>query len=231
MLCDGDVHIWHIDIGEAKWDFHTDVLSLEEQKKAGRFRIQRGKQSYQRCRIALRAVLGEYCRKSPGDITFEYNQFGKPLIDGGLHFNVSHSGDVALIAVSLAIVGIDVEMVDSRSASSAGILSAICHPTEIAALSPLPENIRRRLLFRLWTQKEAYLKAIGIGLRRSPCHLRLVAVSTPASWRVCDEDEASPSSPFFIHEIPDVGNSGIASVCSPFGEARLSRFFRNPGSG
>jgi len=118
---------------------------------------------------ALRSILGTYLRESPPDIPLERGRFGKPEVAGGttmpdLHFNLSHSGDLALVAVSQdRHVGVDVELVTQESCDLA-VANHLFSPNETETLNLLGGESRMRTFFRYWTHKEAYLKGRGEGL-------------------------------------------------------------------
>lgn len=143
----------------------TLCLSAEEQKQAERFRFEKDAVHWRACRTALRVVLGEALGISPGTVAFEFGEFGKPSLsppENGLHFNLSHCRDLALIALCRdGAVGVDVEPAD-RAASLLGCEDAFCHPDEIAGL-PADETPRAAMLMEMWTKKEALLKALGTG--------------------------------------------------------------------
>jgi 4'-phosphopantetheinyl transferase len=141
----------------------TACLSAEEQKQAERFRFEKDAVNWRACRAALRVVLGEALGIFPEAVAFEFGEFGKPALSGhGLHFNLSHCRDLALIALCRdGAVGVDIEPAD-RATSLLGCEDAFCHPDEIAGL-PVDEEPRATMLMETWTKKEALLKALGTG--------------------------------------------------------------------
>src|SRR5262249_50093841 len=109
----------------------------------------------------LRKILSDYLNTGPEKITFTYNQYGKPATNG-IHFNLSHSADLAILAVSRTReLGVDLEKItpiDDR------IAEHFFSPNEVAALRALPEDGQQEAFFAVWTRKEAYVKAHGQGL-------------------------------------------------------------------
>ncbi len=109
---DGEIHVWRIDCGE---DDGADdgVLSADERARAAQFRFDDHRRRYVHVRTVLRRLLAGYLSAAPESFIFEYARYGKPSMAGGgppLHFNVSHSGDVALAAFSRSCSpGVDVE--------------------------------------------------------------------------------------------------------------------------
>jgi 4'-phosphopantetheinyl transferase len=118
-------------------------------------------------RGTLREVLGSALGVLPAQVSFRYGGHGKPEVPGSaLRFNISHSGGLALIALAQVEVGVDVEL--PRPRRTDGIARRFYAPAEVERLFAVEdEAARRELFFRLWTCKEAFLKATGEGLSRS----------------------------------------------------------------
>lgn len=130
-------------------------------------------------RAPLRALLAEYLGCDASALSFHDDEHGKPRLtarDGfeigsewqtrieTLHFNWSHSGDVALIALTRGIeIGVDVEMLKPRSRVLDLARRFFAH-AEVQALADLPDEERNESFLRLWCMKEAVLKALGRGL-------------------------------------------------------------------
>lgn len=93
---------------------------------------------------------------------FTQNPWGKPLLADrdGPHFSLSHSGVWAVCAVGSTPLGVDVE----RPRCTMAVARRQFHPQEVAALESLEPQARKDALCRLWTGKEAYVKALGRGL-------------------------------------------------------------------
>ncbi len=113
--------------------------------------------------------MGRYAGREPSAIAFRYGGWGKPGLDeardgDGLQFNLSHSGDLALLAVARGRrLGIDVEAV--RPMADAGPIAArFFSPRECERFRRLPESEQLAAFFRCWTRKEAYMKATGAGM-------------------------------------------------------------------
>jgi 4'-phosphopantetheinyl transferase len=138
----------------------------------------------------LRVVLGAASATAPAEVRLSPDGAGKPRLvpAGRLCFNLSHAGDLALIALAGHEVGVDVEHVDSGPGGLEAVALA-CSPAEAAALDELPPPERAGAFLRLWTAKEAYLKATGVGLATSPATFEVgPADPTGASPVVIDGD-------------------------------------------
>ena len=141
------------------------TLSADETERAARFHFEVDKNRFIVAHGVLRNILGRYLHCDPAELTFHLNQYGKPaLVDSTLEFNLSHSGDLALIAVTQRRkIGVDVERI-RQGISSHVIARQYFSKSEIAELQSLPLEQRETAFFTCWTRKEAYIKAHGLGL-------------------------------------------------------------------
>jgi len=149
------------------------TLSKEERERAERFVRPGLRGRYIYTRATLRHLLAEHLDTSPEALTFEQTEHGRPFLKDSKHreqldFNVSHSGDLALIAIgsSKHRIGIDIERL--REMRDVNQLAArVLTTAELATFEQDPEQQDAKLaqFFRYWTGKEAYLKALGTGLQ------------------------------------------------------------------
>jgi 4'-phosphopantetheinyl transferase len=175
-----EVHVSKIalNVDARKLETLLAVLSPVESERAARFHFDRDRRRFIVARASLRQVLSQYTGESPENLQFQYSRFGKPDLSPGsdVQFNVSHSGELALIAVTARRqVGIDIEQIRPIDCLLA-IAERYFLPSELHELQNLAEAERLRAFFRHWTRKEAYIKAIGTGLSTP---LDFVA---PAQW-------------------------------------------------
>lgn len=141
-----------------------DLLSPDERERAGRFHFERDARRYVVAHGVLRAVLGRELGHPPAAIALVRGPHGKPhLADGGPRFNLSHSDEIALIALhATREVGVDVER--ARPLPDMPQLAALAFaPAERAAWEALPPEARTAAFFRAWTRTEALAKARGGG--------------------------------------------------------------------
>jgi len=142
------------------------TLSAAERAKANSYRFKRDTIRFARSRLALKRILAKYIGIAPHSVSFRYNEFGKPYlpleVTPSLQFNLSHSHDLAVIAVcSHAEIGIDVEYpIELEYLEVARHFFA---ETEIQFLCTRAQDLRDGFL-RIWTRKEACVKAVGSGL-------------------------------------------------------------------
>jgi 4'-phosphopantetheinyl transferase len=164
-----EVHVWRASCGLTPVEILAlrRLLSVDELERAGRFHFARDRDHYTVARAVLRDILGRYTGLPPASLRFKYSSFGKPSLDdgaGGVRFNLSHSGGIALYAVGLGReVGVDVEQLKDEMDCD-GVAERFFSPSEVAALRSLPPEVQKRAFFACWTRKEAYIKARGEGL-------------------------------------------------------------------
>lgn len=164
------MHVWSIALAASpeREAALRRLLAPDECRRAERFRFPEHRRRFTAARGALRTILGSYLGIGGADVRFRYAEQGKPSLAGAgeidLRFNLSHSEDQALLAVATgAEVGVDVERLSARVAGDA-IARRFFHPDECAALERAAPAERTAHFFRLWTLKEAYVKARGGGL-------------------------------------------------------------------
>ena len=150
------------------------LLSENEIIRANRFHFEKHRERFIRGRAFLRMVVGEQLEIAAKDLVLTKNEFDKPFVAGNpIHFNLSHSSSVAVLAISEnEPIGIDIELVD-RKVEVLELGKMVFTENEIALLEKLPENKAKHLFFKFWTAKEAYLKMLGTGLSLEPRKLQL----------------------------------------------------------
>jgi len=166
----GRVDVWRLLLDEPPTeDSDATILSSDEVERASRFHFEADRIHFTRCRSALRRLLAGYLAIPAPEIGFEYQASGKPQLMAaqnphGLQFNVSHSANMALIAVgSRHRLGVDIEKI-RPDVDTASLAERFFSHRERAGLQSLPEQLRIPAFFACWTRKEAFLKATGDGL-------------------------------------------------------------------
>jgi 4'-phosphopantetheinyl transferase len=170
-LIEGEVHVWRasLDVDEKKLVEFEALLSPDERERAERFRFYEHRRRYVAARGLLRKILGSYLHCKPDLMEFDYGEHGKPFLikpaSSGIEFNVSHSADIALFAFAFGrSVGVDVEFIKA-GVSCLKIADHHFSESEAALLRGLSESAMHEIFFGLWSEKEARLKALGVGLQ------------------------------------------------------------------
>ncbi len=157
-------------------DAAASVLSGDEQERAARFHFQNDRERWMRSRALLRLVLGERLGLNAQALEFKTGTYGKPSLNrqgdrmSPLHFNLSHSGEYAAVAVSEQPVGVDIESWNP-GLDVHEIAGFSFHSDEAEAVRHSSEP--ERLFRQLWTAKEAVMKCHGQGMQIAPRSVRL----------------------------------------------------------
>ncbi len=163
------VHVWAASLAPPREEREAlaTILSDDEQERAARYLVAGPREQFVVARGVLRSLLGRYLGVEPRGLSFGQNRHGKPILlspGSRLHFNVSHSREVALYAFALrGEVGVDVEHCRPH-ASHLDLARRFFTPAEADALTALPLGESESAFFRVWTRKEAFLKLLGLGL-------------------------------------------------------------------
>lgn len=171
MLHDDEVHVWlasykkfHAQLSELR-----DLLNVDEAKKAARFYFEKDRERFIVTHGLLRKLLAGYTNISSAQLDFQYNAYGKPALASSfqkepLHFNLSHTQDLIVYAFTYTRnVGIDIEYIRA-DIEYEQLARHYFSSFEQAELQRLPLSLHQQAFFNCWTQKEAYIKARGLGL-------------------------------------------------------------------
>jgi 4'-phosphopantetheinyl transferase len=165
------VHVWHAFQHESPHrellEAYGALLSVEEREREARFHFEKDRVRFRVTRAMVRRLLGAYSGLEPSACEFTLNEHGRPsLANPGardLRFNVSHTQDLILLAVTRGReVGVDVERVQPKR--SAELARRFFAPFESQRVLDAPEVERDELFYQYWTLKESYIKARGMGL-------------------------------------------------------------------
>jgi 4'-phosphopantetheinyl transferase len=167
-LSEGRVDVWAVtlDSGQDCLSECSRLLSEGEISRAERFHFEADKRRYTIARGSLRKLIGRYLKREARSITFQTNEYGKPSLedDVALSFNISHSGEMAVMAFSYGRnVGIDIEFV-RENIDHESLSERFFSRAEVLVLKSLDEKDRLRCFYETWTRKEAFIKAVGKGL-------------------------------------------------------------------
>ena len=174
------------------------LLSSDERVRLARLRQRDDQRRFWVGRGLLRLLLGAHLNLPPARIEFGFGPFGKPFVRGQnpIHFNVSHSGEVVLLAFDAKReVGMDVEQM-RWSPDLKNVARQLLSATEYDRWLSLEETGQCRIFFREWTRREAALKATGVGLAErqafaTPSRLDWFELALPDGYQgfVCRERE------------------------------------------
>lgn len=179
-LASEEVHVWCARVDREACDAHQ-MLSREERLRAERFHFEADRRRFVIARTLRRVLVSGYLGCDPDAVTFADGLRGKPAVAAphtDLRFNVSHSGDLVLFAISLGReVGVDVELV-REDVPFAMLAEHYFAPEEASQIVGLDGPEKARRFYEVWTTTEARLKAIGVGLAQG------MHVTTSQQWAV-----------------------------------------------
>lgn len=212
----GDATVFHVDLSPQPDVERTAFrwLSPEEQARWRKFRLEPPRREFALCRAALRVILCRRLTCANGELAFEEGEHGKPAAHAGgrpasISFNVSHSGRHGLIALAgRGRLGVDVEQRDTRRDLDMLIDEALT-AEEKSRLAGVDANRRRQLFFRIWTMKEALIKALGKGFS-----LRVSELEIPPP--LCNGQRLGefrfPHIPGVLWRLENLGNKEFAAA-------------------
>lgn len=204
------------------------LLNDDEKVRAQSFRAGSHRQEFLIARALLRILIAGYCGCPPTEVQFEYGPQGKPALAANfclsrnLAFNMSHSADTVIIAITLGIdIGVDVEQISSGARCAEEISSTCINSNEVRILNRVSYDNRARMLLRYWTHKEAYLKAIGCGLSLPPQQVTVTFHSFQRS--MIFQEKARDRRPLFGHDLP-LGSAYAGAIVGPVRNQELGLF-------
>jgi 4'-phosphopantetheinyl transferase len=212
----GDVHVWRLRLAQPPDAIARlgATLTGDEHARASRFYFERDRTAFTVARGALRTLLGRYTGAAPAALVLGYRDKGKPYLlspPGDLEFNVSHSGDFALLAFTRgAPIGVDVER--HRPLDDLHSLAKFSFsPSEYAALCALPATDHVTAFYACWSRKEAFIKLTGEGV--SQLAEFDVSLRPGEPMRLLRFRDQRDGLPWALHELPAIpGHSAALAV-------------------
>ncbi len=204
VLGTDEVHVWSLRLVDGS----LSDLDESERSRAARFRFATDRSRFVAAHSILRRILAGYLQARSADLRFHHNPWGKPCLRGSdLRFNLSHSGEWGIVALARgAEIGADVEKIPGRS-ELFSVAERFFSRREVSDLNSLPSEGSPRGFAELWTRKEAYVKARGLGLS-IPLDRFEMSLGIPA--RVLRADLGSPED-WFVHSL-DPAPGYVAAV-------------------
>lgn len=212
QLSEREVHLWSVQLQQVESPLLE--LAADERERAARMRCSQARGAFVQTRLALRTLLGHYLGLPPSAVALNSGAWGKPQLGAGmgnLQFNVSHSGHLALIALSHAAVGVDLEW-QQTDLDWRELLPACCHPAEQADFHGVADAEGGARLMRLWTAKEAYLKGRGEGLSLPLTAIRL---GVDGDWQAHIEAPWDDGQGWWLHALA-LPAGYLGCVATPF---------------
>jgi 4'-phosphopantetheinyl transferase len=166
----GEVDVWRFDLDRLTPGAWPQALTGEDFRRADRFVHETHRNRFLQARLGLRTLLAGYSGVAPRQLEFRFNAHGKPSLGPAyrLGFNLSHSGNLAAIAIGRQrAIGVDIERL-TPPADLHHLAQQVFSEEEVSKLAALPDGSLTLPFLVCWTRKESYLKALGVGLARDP---------------------------------------------------------------
>lgn len=157
------IEICRVLLSRADAEASAHILAPEERDRAAAIRSRKTRREFIATRYALREILAAYTGAAADSLRFCYGKWGKPELQDGPQFSVSHSKGLALIAISLTPVGVDVEKCEP-GLSWEGVARHFLSAADRSWIASLASDKRVNAFLHCWTRREATVKAIGAGL-------------------------------------------------------------------
>ena len=210
------INIMELDTSGAGWQACCKQLPEDEQERTLGYKYDADRLRFAKCRCLLRRIIASWKDIPPREVTFRLGENGKPFLTqpGNLQFNISHTRGCAILAFCQNCeIGIDIEYTQ-RNADIDGISGKVFTRREQDMLMQLGDSEKRREFFRLWTAKEAFMKATGRGFSLDPSSIE---ASLPENHErpgtfLCENIDASGS--LLAKEIPTPAGYQ-AMLCAP----------------
>lgn len=174
-LSNQEAHLWIIEDTEKEDALLVNTLNEEEKRRASQMLIEGPRHNFIVSRAFLRQVLSYYINISPIEIVFEYGPLGKPHLIAEqnpkrIQFSLSHAGNKTVLLIGNSLhLGIDVENLDRKKELRwKAITRRFFHPAEAELLDVTDSTLAPELFIKLWTIKEALIKAEGLGVGYIP---------------------------------------------------------------
>ena len=189
-----EIHIWSasLDISRERVEYYERCLDGREIRRASRYSIELSRKRFICARGILKELLGKYADTDPEAISFSLGPLGKPYLPAefspDLQFNSTDTKDEALFAVCRsAEIGIDIEL-ESRKVRHQEIALRKFSCQELEQYHQCPKSQQKKFFLKIWTRKEAYGKAKGVGIRYRLNSVNLVDDMDSDRFAVHDDD-------------------------------------------
>jgi 4'-phosphopantetheinyl transferase len=212
---DSCITIWSMNENNlmAGLDDYRLLLSDPEQERAQRFHFGSDRDKYTLYHAALRIILAEVVGVAPNELSFSFADKGKPYLTDfpNIHFNLSHAGKVAVLAVADIPIGIDVEWIKAKQDCLA-LARRFFHPHEADYLEKLSPNKLLNSFFGIWVAKEAFVKTSGAGVSfgLDKFCIQLTDARPVVAW--LDEEKGLEDKSWQMHYLP-TAKAYLGCIC------------------
>ena len=234
LLAKGAAHVWHVHARSAH-PHSANYLNDSEAARSQRFHNAVHGRRWRYFHCALRDVLARYAEDAPAALSFANVESDKPVLTDfpQLHFNLSHAGDRGLIAITSSFeIGVDIEL-QRQLTDRPAMVRRYFSMAEQQQLAHLPDTEQDAAFFRLWTRKEAVIKANGLGLGIELSSFDVPCTALPAWTPVLIRNSPNSKKHYLLRELAVApGHAGAIALESATafdsGNAQLQSFEYKP---
>lgn len=210
-----DIHVWLFPLNTTPPSIKRfyPLLDDGEKERSERFVHFMQRKRFIAAHGFMRSVLAMYVRQPADGLQFDTGDHGKPFMihHTSLHFNLSHSQDMAVLAVARQDIGIDVECINRKN-DWQKIMQRFYTESEQKKILSLPEMLQQRAFIEVWTRKEAHMKVTGQGLHLAPGQFTVTVPPEPAALLAQNNNQDVSQWKMFDIELPTFARDYCACV-------------------
>ena len=226
-LNEHDIHVWlfHVNTTAPAIKRFYPLLNAAEKERSERFVHFMHRKRFIAAHGFMRSVLALYTQQAAETLEFDKGEHGKPFLihNTHLHFNLSHSQDIAMLAVATQDIGIDVECINRKN-DWQKIIERFFTASEQKKILSLDESLQQRAFFEVWTRKEAHMKVTGQGLFLAPGQFTVSVPPEPAELLALNNKQDVKQWTMFDIELPPSARDYCACVSQNGHSGTLLRF-------
>jgi 4'-phosphopantetheinyl transferase len=222
------IYLYHANLRQTGWWKLVRLLSAEERRRADAFAFERDARRFIVSHAVLRTLLGDATGIPPGELSFQREPGLKPVLEvttvQPIHFSLSRSEELVLIGLARRPLGVDIEWL-GKTVDTEALSDFVLSDREGEAFRSLDPSDRQRAFLQCWTQKEAYLKAIGLGLYVSPASVEVcLGPGEAAGLKRVAGDSPAAARWFFDLVMPCEGYIGAVAILGDRRQVQLTAF-------
>jgi 4'-phosphopantetheinyl transferase len=225
---EGRIALWHGSLQHSRWSSLLEALSDEERRRAETLVFERDARRFVVSHFVLRVLLGRLTATPASRVKLRGERGAKPVLETvtgrPIHFSLSRAGERVLIGVAPRPLGVDLEWL-GRTLDIEGLADQALSRRELDAFRGLDPGSRREAFLRCWTQKEAYLKAIGEGLRLPPNRIEVSVVPAAPPGVISIQGDRAVAAQWFVAIVaPEADYLGAVAAPGRAWQLEMTRF-------
>jgi len=225
---DDAIYLYHANLRQTGWWKLVRLLSAEERRRADAFAFERDARRFIVSHAVLRTLLGHATGVPPVELSFRREPGLKPVLEPSaaqsIHFSLSRSEELVLIGLASSPLGVDIEWL-AKSVDTDALGDFVLSDREREAFRRVDPSDRQRAFLQCWTQKEAYLKAIGQGLYVSPASVEVCFGPSETAGLKSITGDSPAAARWFVDLVePREGYIGAVAILGDRRQVQLTAF-------